>query len=448
MNLSALPELLISWIKGQGASMILAGRGQEQAASPFKPGQQYDGQVLENLANGRSLVKVGKETLDMALPGKQARPGDTVRLTFLNAGPRPTFLLNQTAAGSAPQPVRLSEAAHQVSALIRYAQSPVTAPTAAGTAAQTPQTQAPVADLPRAPGPTLATAPAPAASQTPAAGRTPAAAQTTSAAQPAPTGPSAQGGPAAAARPIVVNTGLLLNTAANPTSLSAAVASRTAIPAMAMSGQAVDGLRAALAPSTTLTTQGVTQAALAQGHVLPLRLRQVVKESGLFYESHLSRWVKGEMSQEAVMREPQARLARTEHTPTGVAELRGMPEEAARLAGRQLMMLEGGPFVWQGQAWPGQTMEWLVEERPGGGGGGEEEAPQWHTELRLTLPRLGRLAADLKLSAQGLQIRIGAVSEETLGEIRAALPELADRLREVNLNVTGLAAQLTPQEIQ
>jgi hypothetical protein len=421
MNLATLPELLISWLRGQGASLLQAGRGQEPAASPFRPGQQYEGRVLENLANGRSLVRVGSETLDMALPGK-ARPGETLRLTFLTAGPRPTFLLQQSPTVGAPQPVRLSEAAQQVNALIRYAQSPVTAPTAAGqagqtTAAQTAQAQAPPA------------------------------AQTTSATQPAPTGPAAQGGGAAAARPIVVNTSLLLNTAANPTSLSAAVASRTAIPAMSLSGQAVDGLRAALAPSTTLTTQGVTQAALAQGHVLPLRLRQVVKESGMFYESHLSRWVKGEMSQEAVMREPQARLARTEQVPTGVQELRGMPDEAARLAGRQLMMLEGGPFVWQGQAWPGQYMEWLVEEQPGGGGA-EEEAPQWHTELKLTLPRLGKVAADLRLSAQGLQIRIGAVSEETLGEIRAALPELAQRLRDVNLNVLGLAAQLSQEEIQ
>ena len=346
----------------------------------------------------------------MALPGGQPRPGESLRLTYVASGPRPTFLLAQTATAGGPQPVRLSEAAQQVTALIRYAQSPSPAqsggmPAVAGTSGATAQ-----------PGPA-----------------SPVAAQVTSAAL--------AGAAAGLQRPIVTNVSLLLNPANPASNLSAAVASRTALPAMAMAGQAVDGLRPALAPGTHLATQGVGQAALASQAVLPQRLRQVVRESGLFYESHLARWSKGELALEGILREPQARLGRAEQVTTGLPELRQMPEEAARLAGRQLMMLEGGPFVWQGQVWPGQWLQWHIEEH-GDGEAGAEEGGRWRTELRLTLPRLGEVSAQLSLSAQGLRLQLNAGTETVLGEIRGALPQLAERLREAGLQVQGLSTRL------
>lgn len=404
MNLSALPEILLSWLKGQGAAALQAGRGQEPSATSFKPGQHYDGQVLENLANGRSLVRVGKEVLDMALPGGQPRPGLTLRLTYVTSGPRPTFLLAQTGVAG-PQPVRLSEAAQQVSALIRYAQS---------------------------------ANPAQAGGMPPTAGSTGA----SSMAGPAP--PPATVQPVAGApgqRPVVSDVSLLLNPANPASNLSAAVASRTALPALAMLGQAVDGLRAALAAGTHLATQGVGQAALASQAVLPQRLRQVVRESGLFYESHLARWSRGELPLEAILREPQARLGRAEQGAAGLPELRQMPEEAARLAGRQLMMLEGGPFVWQGQVWPGQWMQWRLKEHSSEQAE-VEEGTRWQTELKLTLPRLGRVSAELSLSAEGLKLQLNAGTELALAEIHGALPQLAERLREAGLQVQGLSSRL------
>lgn len=394
MNLSALPELLISWLKNQGAGLAQSNRGQEPG-SAFKPGQQYAGEVLQNLANGRSLVRVGNEVLDMALPGGQARPGETLRLTFIAGGPRPTFLLGQVP--SAVQPVRLSEAAQQVSALIRLAQT-------------APGSFAPAAvNLSRSSPDATATAAGAAGATT----------------------------PLTAQRPIVSDVSLLLKVgpAGN---LNAALASRTAVPALAMVDQAIDGLRAALATETRLITQGVGQAALASQAVLPQRLRQVVRESGMFYESHLARWSRGELPLEAILREPQARLGPSAPTVAGVSELRNMPEEAARLAGRQLMMLEGGPFVWQGEAWPGQPIEWRIEEDAHGQA---EAQSEWRTELRLTLPRLGEVHAALSLSAQGLSVKLTAHDAKAREALGAALPVLADRLQAARLKLVGLALQ-------
>jgi len=158
-----------------------------------------------------------------------------------------------------------------------------------------------------------------------------------------------------------------------------------------------------------------------------VRLSQTLSESGMFYESHLAKWSNGSLSLETILREPQARLGQESHVTARLAELGGMPEEAARLAGRQLQMLEGGPFLWQGLAWQGQAMEWEVREESGGDAGGEtgEAASEWVTELKLTLPRMGSVHAQLGLSGERLRLRLLAAEPATCAALNAALPLLA-----------------------
>lgn len=397
MNIGALPELLLSWLKSQGTEQQAA---KDQAFSQFKPGAQYEGKVLDSLPNGRNLVQVGNQAMDMGLP-KQARAGDVIRLTFLNAAPRPTFVLNSPAV-TAAQAVNVSQAAQQVNALVRYV--PVSA---------------------SAPVPGVAAKAAPAGS---------AVAQSATAANAA---------APAAARPIVANPAVLLAPA--PTAVSAPLSAMPgpAIPGMAMASEAVEGMRAALGSQSSLATaQGVVAEKPSVSHVLPMRLQQTVKESGLFYESHLGKWVRGELSLESIQRQPQARLLQSPGTLLNLPDLEGMPEEAARLASRQLHMLEGGPFLWQGQAWPGQLAEWLVHEREGGDAEADAAGQKWHSRLRLTLPRLGEVSADLDIGALGLRIRLQSASPETLVEINAAMPELVQRMRSAELNLSSIQAEL------
>jgi len=120
------------------------------------------------------------------------------------------------------------------------------------------------------------------------------------------------------------------------------------------------------------------------------------------------------------------------------AGLTGMPEEAARLAGRQLLMLEGAPFFWQGFAWPGQWLEWQVRERPGGGADGEEDANTWATELRLTLPRLGGITARLSLAGERLTVGLSATETSTQEAMRAAMPALERALEAAGLKPAGI----------
>jgi hypothetical protein len=208
-------------------------------------------------------------------------------------------------------------------------------------------------------------------------------------------------------------------------------------------GQTVEGLRASIPASTTLNPNVLAELPAQSRNLLPTRLFQTLSESGLFYEAHLARWTKGSMAFEAILREPQARLGRDAMPNASIAELGGMPDEAARLAGRQIHLLEGAPFVWQGFAWPGQWLEWLVEERGQGEGEGEGDAQpdQWVTELNLTLPRMGAIHIHLGLSGERIQLRLKAPEENTREAMRAALPILVKGLEAAGLQPVGLSVE-------
>jgi hypothetical protein len=87
-------------------------------------------------------------------------------------------------------------------------------------------------------------------------------------------------------------------------------------------------------------------------------------------------------------------------------------------------------------------MQWLVEERPGDGHNLEDELPRWRTQLRLTLPRLGEVSAELGVGALGLQINLVAPNAETLEEMKAALPDLSQRLQAAELHLIKLNVEL------
>jgi hypothetical protein len=392
MNVGALPELILSWLMKQGTNLLSNEQGQSPQGQ-FQPGQQYDAQVLANLANGRSLVQVGDQKLDMLLP-QSAKPGDVLNLTYLQAGTRPTFVMVQNNA-PATSTVNFSQAVQKVDALTRYV--PVSGPAAPNS-------------------PVSATA----------------------GANPMPANASAQlASPSQTSPPILPNPAVLLvpEPAKGVTTFMQAVD-----PAPAMTGEAVEGAQAANAANTSvLTTRVGSNDAAAGNHVLPVRLQQTVKESGLFYESHLGKWVRGEVSLDSIQREPQAKLAQNPGPLLDLPDLEGMPAHAAHLASRQLNMLDGQPFIWQGQVWPGQDMEWQVGE--GGGDGQDAEAQKWHSRLRLTLPRMGGVSAELDIGALGLRIRLGAQSDETLAEMKTAMPELAHRLKTAGLNLTSVVLE-------
>ena len=467
MNLSGLPDLLLAWLKSQGAGQLQSDR--QGQPSPFRPGAQYDAKVLDNLPGGRHLVQVAGQKMDMSLPGS-ARPGDTLKLTYLNGGPRPTFLLNQATAPPAPAStpsVSLSSTAQQVNALMRIA-NPTSTPAQAPARAGPPTPAAaqnsagvngtgggvPGADLATRAG---ATRPA---GQALGSGTLASPGELIKSGSPAAASPGRPAGNlegmarpvqavasgsstamVAGARPIAANVVMLQSYSATmPLSPGSAASPNTALV-----GQAVDGLRAAVPSSTTLTPNVLAGSPAPTHNLLPARLFQTLSESGLFYESHLARWVKGDMPFESILREPQAQIGREMQANARLPELGGMPDEAARLAGRQLHLLDGAPFLWQGMAWPGQWMEWLVEERPDGSGegdGGEEGTSRWVTEIRLDLPAMGAVHAHIGINGERVGLRLIARDESVRSAMQAALSDLAKGLEASGLKPVSLIVDL------
>lgn len=195
-------------------------------------------------------------------------------------------------------------------------------------------------------------------------------------------------------------------------------------------------------------------------------LQQGVRESGLFYESHLARWFGGEYDLREILREPQGRLSQLGQPPGAAADgppgagMKGGSLEAMEMMLRkagatqahegiadqrtlplvreQLDTLQSSQIVFRGELFPGQRMEWTVAEREArrNDTGGEERA--WDTRLALDLPKLGAISARLILDNGRVSIDLRAGNAESAVLLEASRPALVEQLE---------AAGLKPAEI-
>lgn len=221
-------------------------------------------------------------------------------------------------------------------------------------------------------------------------------------------------------------------------------------------------------PGATTDTQQVASA-----------LHGTVDASGLFYESHLAQWAEGSRSRAELMREPQAQQSTPAKGVNGAegALLRHLVQQwvdqgrpladlakelgaragqglqitaddlmrllpnansdgmlpqvnshASQLINSQLSTLENQRFVWQGELWPGQKMEWEVSrdapER-------EQTAPEqqsWQSVVKFDLPTLGQVSATIHLSGDRVRVTVATGSEQTAAALRNQGGKLANAL--------------------
>jgi len=201
------------------------------------------------------------------------------------------------------------------------------------------------------------------------------------------------------------------------------------------------------------------------------QLQQGLRESGLFYESHLSRWFGGDYPLEDLLREPQGRLSRLnqagvtspaelfrpqEQNGAGMKNILPAMVEAAfgkvdstagheacvdraglALVREQLETLQSGQVAFRGELYAGQPLEWSVKEREArrNQAGGRERS--WDSELRIDLPRLGTISARLKLDGTRVSIDLSA-ADASVTLLESGRPALVEQLQ---------AAGLEPAEI-
>lgn len=216
-----------------------------------------------------------------------------------------------------------------------------------------------------------------------------------------------------------------------------------------------------------------TPAATSQ---LAAQLSSALASSGLFYESHQAHWLAGQLDTARLQAEPQAHLtsaappaaatagqaapsatptasanvADSPETPTTPSATRGadaqqptpIPERLLPLVHQQLEAVATHQMLWQGQIWPGQNMEWEIEDPQADGRGAEEDGePYWNTTLRLRLPNLGGVEAKLHLTPAGVAVRLIADQDSTRSALDGGRQRLANALEAAGLALTGLVAE-------
>lgn len=398
------------------------------------PGQRLSALVLSNMPNGRFQVQVGDHVLDMNLP-RNTQQGENVELTYVANQPRLTFVLTRDLAAAAanaepanakPQ-VTLSDSARFLGGLLQKIADQAGSPA-------TPLTRA---------APLL------------------------------PSAPSDIKEFSAALRNVLSHSGLFYEShqaqwVAGERKLADLLLEpqgkfSTIVPAQ--EAAAGNGLRSAptglqpssatqavaaeigsrtTAPAAALLSGGAVQAAAVDADLRPAQegaAQSAVPEAD------------SRTAQKASLPSGAAQAAAAESNQRGAPTLLQQPDaalipgapkfpvhaETISLVQQQLQTLDSRQLAWQGQVWPGQAMEWRVEERAAReGSGGDVEMPHWQTSLRLQLPSLGNVQATLAFIPQGLRINLKAEAGTT--EImKGALDKLLRSMESSGLHVLGMS---------
>ncbi len=369
-------------------------------APQWVPGQRLPAHVIASLPNGRFQVQVENQVLDMNLP-RNSEPGETVELTFLSASPRMTFALTQELATSLPAPansgVTLSDTAKFLGALLQKS----------GAAASNLPMENKVA--------TAALALAPAI---------------------VPGSPPATREFALALRTAVSQSGLFYEShqaqwvSGERTLASLMQEPQARLPAI---NAVLDQLRM---PATVASLPGQTQVAAAGVPGQPQADEPATSPQAVSAHASLPR--SGAMPQE---------LARDFSTVPRAGEGALTAQEpvhrlAQPIVQQQLDTLESRQILWQGQVWPGQPMDWTIDEDGSQGARDGDEAPRWSTSMHLDMPLLGGVAAKLMLDGSGIRVDLLVDREQTAAQMGNEIDRLAQSMQAVGLKVAGLRVSL------
>lgn len=164
-------------------------------------------------------------------------------------------------------------------------------------------------------------------------------------------------------------------------------------------------------------------------------LQKGIELSGLFYESHLQRWHRGERDRSLLEREPQMEIWRR-HGADPVK----FDAATQGLIRHQLELLATQKLRWEGELWPGMFVEFAVH--PVSGKTPESAhsrkrhpaslSPQtWCAEINLELENLGPVALSATVAGKTLNVQIVVVTDAVATQVFAMLELLRQRLLDV-----------------
>lgn len=262
---------------------------------------------------------------------------------------------------------------------------------------------------------------------------------------------SAQAGAAQAGTRASSTAATLLSRAPlTPANLLPALAGDTPAPELSTTARAISSVlsQAESVPGAPLALVGKTPLMAAPGAdpaQVAQKLRDTVGSSGLFYESHVAEWAEGKRPLASLLLEPQMQKAAPGETPRTGTDL-----ASAQLINLQLHTHEQARVQWQGEAWPGQKMQWdISQDAPEGqqhaGSDGDEEATAWRSNVRFQFPLLGDLAAHVVLQGGRVAIQLQAGSEASADTLRQHAARLEASLDAAGWPLSSLTIAGKPQ---
>lgn len=441
-------------------------------------GQSMQGQVLSNYQDGSSLVRVAGASVRMMLP-PGAQVGADIPMTLLSVTPRPTFQIGnntpQTAVplySEAGLPQGEGDAAPLPSQSTPVAGRQPGAGTPLPTGADArPQSEAAAAQAqPQAANAGSGNAATANAQAQAAAGKAAQAASQFAPAQAAPQAAQAAAGqaagaaqpgnaaPAQQARPQSLGAMLLSKAPLTPADQLPDLGRDTPAPRLSQGARSIASALANAyhAPGTPATVSGKTplvEAGAPDAKQLAKSLQDALGSSGLFYESHVAEWAEGKRPLADLQREPQMQR---QEAPAGRQSAESLARaaqaapdlSAAQMINQQLHAHEQQRVQWNGEAWPGQAMQWEVqrEERNArdgrdSGRGQDDHEPDtvWRSGVRFSLPMLGKVAASVTLVGDQVHIQLQAGSDGSADSMRAWSGELQRALEAAGAPLASLS---------
>ena len=175
---------------------------------------------------------------------------------------------------------------------------------------------------------------------------------------------------------------------------------------------------------------------------LAQRLGDTIAQSGLFYESHVAEWVRGDRTLADLMQEPQMqRLAQNAETAARAAA--GPDLSAAQMINQQLNTNEQSRVQWNGQAWPGQHMQWEIrrEQRDSEQGQGNADGPPepvWRSGVRFRFAMLGEVSATVTVVGDQVHVQMQTGTGDAAATLRAYAGQLEQAMEAAGAPLSSL----------
>lgn len=406
---------------------------QQQLALPqLTPGQKVPAHVVANLPNGRFQVLIADKSLDMNLP-KNTLPGDSVELVFVTSKPRLTFILAKDLAniatntnGANPKPqVSLSETARFLGGLLEKAAQPQSAQARASSIAQS--------------APLLAGAPV----------KTADFAQSLRGAltQSGLFYESHQAQWVSGQRPVTdllrepqgrLSPAMTNFSQPGAGSLETATSMKLLAEAKFLVSESGKGQPGLGAPGNA---NPFSPAAMANARPSELQAASLPQDKAFVKAEGGVNTAAGTAAVKSTGAQQTSSLLQNQNDVFSGKPLAMAPAhpETLPIIRQQLDALDTRQVMWQGQVWPGQTMDWRIEERAAREQeSGDIEQQEWQTSLRLVLPQLGEINARLILHPQGMRIQLGAAEFETVGLLTEERPALQQGMESSGLKLAEI----------